>query len=153
MRNLKPIIFAIITCLSFSVFAQGTTSEVVEDSVQLSPTELAVKSYENCLQHENSGVVESAIGNLLMFKHLNPDADTRMIESQLDVLSENGETAMIRRKAALVSKIIKNPVLVSKMEKKFYKDMEQFFEILELGVAVESDALSDANAFIEDLEK
>jgi hypothetical protein len=113
--------------LPFTIFSQNSELPQQDETPQIAKV---LKSYEYCLNHDNEGVVESAIGNVLNYKVLHPDADMLRIKIQLERLSRSGETRRIRYKAFLVSQIIENPELLTKIEKKVYKDAGEFFELL-----------------------
>jgi hypothetical protein len=126
---MKHMAFFFSLILSISLFSQSLKSEQTVDR-QIAT---AIEAYELCLKHENKGVIESTIANVLRFKHLHPDANWENIEILLDELSETSNSSKIQAKASLVLQIMKNPTLASRIEKKFYQDVEQFFKILAIG--------------------
>ncbi|MFC2088944.1 hypothetical protein ACFLSX_05020, partial [Calditrichota bacterium] len=127
---MKYLILFTLICFSLSLFAQNSLSSKFD---QDSLNDIAIKNYEICLTHENEGVVESAIGNVLRFKYRHPDTNLDSIEYLLFELSESYKIKRIREKALLVSQILKNPALVSEIGNNFYKDIHQFLEVMLVG--------------------
>ena len=152
MKSMK-----LFTLVLFIVSSLMTVQAQTSDSAEvMDKNVVAQESYIICLQHENDGVVESAIGNVLLFKKLNPEVDTQAIEKELENISVNGETESVRRKALLANHIIKNPALVSKIDKKFYNDIELFFEVLAIGSGlqdVDLTSMSKVDVSAEKLNK
>lgn len=120
------IIFTLII-FSLSLSAQVSISpKYNQDSLNA----IAIKSYEICLLHENDGVVESAIGNVLRFKFRHPDTNLDSIQTLLLEISQLHPTKIIREKALLVSNILGDQSLVTEIGKNFYKDIHQFLNMM-----------------------
>ena len=132
---MKTTLLIIFLVFSAAIIAQ---EQPCDPPPEMTPTQKALVSYERCLKHENQGVVESAICNVLLFKHLNPDVDMCHLESLIEDLSKNSDNEDIRRKALLVSNILKNPQLVARIDKKYYKNVEEFFDILTIGASLDN---------------
>jgi len=130
---MKYTAFFFIGILSVSLFSQSSKKPEQTKDCKI---DIAIQCYELCLKHTNEGVVESAIANVLMFKHLHPDANWENIEILLDELSNTSNSTRIQKRAYLVSQIMKNPALVSRIEEEFYQDVDQFFEILAIGASL-----------------
>jgi hypothetical protein len=105
--------------LSAAVFAQS--ARVVER---------APKNYENALKSDNPGLVESAIFHVVKFKFFYPEEDIQQLETQIDLLVNDGDTKTIRYKAYLASEFLKNGELLANIEKEDYKDGDSFFKKL-----------------------
>ena len=78
-------IFMYIFCLFFSIslFAKDFEYKLQYKSDKVN---CCVANYELCLMHENEGVVESALVNVIRFKYRCPDADYESIIKQLKQL-------------------------------------------------------------------
>jgi hypothetical protein len=124
---MKFLTIVIFVCFSVTLFSQSLP---VNKLKTLSSTEHAVLGYETCLSHENEGVVESAICNVLKFSYRNPDADLNHVINLLSDLHEKSKNAKIRSKAFVVSQLLKYPELIAEMGDTFYDDMDKLISIL-----------------------
>ncbi|MFQ5584357.1 MAG: hypothetical protein ACE5GL_07980 [Calditrichia bacterium] len=116
---MKYFIIIFITVISIAAFAQ--TREIIDN---------APSNYLNGLKSDNLGVVESAIFHSVKFKLYYPDEKMDKLISELNKLIGEGETGTIRHKAYIALQFLNNPGLLSKIEKRDYKDPVQFFLML-----------------------
>ncbi len=75
--------------------------------------EYAKKSYLNCLESSNEGVVQSAIGIVLQWRLVSPKEDLSACARKIYDLALNGSSPAIRFKASLASLAMDNPALVN----------------------------------------
>ena len=120
---MKISIFLFTLLLSISLFANNTDSRMEINSEK---AKCSIDNYELCLKHENAGVVESALANIIKFKYHCPQANYKCIIKQLNILLKNHENINISKKAALVLQIIHNQDLVAEIGNKFYANLDQF---------------------------
>ena len=104
-----------------------------------------VANYELCLKHENDGVVESSLVNVIKFKYRRPDADYDCIMKQLKQLSQNHENKRISQKAELVLQILQNSELVMAIGDNFYADIDQFLNAIILSSKFEHELTINLN--------
>ncbi len=82
-------------------------------TMNLARVEFAKKSYLDCLNSTNEGVVQSAIGIILQWRLVNPQEDLSKHEEKISDLVMNGGTPGIRFKASLASLVFDNPDVVN----------------------------------------
>jgi len=75
--------------------------------------EFAKKSYLNCLNSTNEGVVQSAIGIILQWRLINPQEDLSKHQEKISDLALNGSTPGTRFKASLASLVFDSPGIVN----------------------------------------
>lgn len=124
---MKKIITICIIFISLSVFANNSSLQKIDKQEKIP---CAIENYRLCLQHENPGVVESTLGNVIKLKYKCPKLDMSLIEKELLSLSEYGVNKNIRSKASLVLKILKNPELVKEIGIQFYANVDQFLDFM-----------------------
>jgi hypothetical protein len=74
--------------------------------------EHAKKSYLQCLESNNEGVIQSTIGIVLQWRLINPQEDLSRLERKINDLALVGRSPAIRFKASLASLAIDNPTIV-----------------------------------------
>ena len=133
---MKISILVFTFLFSFSLFANNTESKIEYKSEKV---KCSVDNYEICLKHENRGVVESALTNVIKFKYRCPKADFECIFQQLKVLSEQSKNENISRKAELVLQILQNPELITEIGNNFYSGIEQYLDAILLNSRFEQE--------------
>ncbi len=122
---MKYLVFIYIVLFSLSIFAKETQSIVEFKSEKI---KCSVENYVLCLKHENLGVVESALVNVIKFRYRCNKADFKNILKQIKVLCVQDENKNISRKAELVYQILQNPELVAEIGDNFYSEVDQYLE-------------------------
>ncbi len=112
---------AILATIILSVMAIAQTAASIEN---------AFNNLEIVLKNGNCGSVESAIFHSVKLKLFHPDKDTEKLESEIHRLIEDGETETIRYIAYLAYQFLRTPGLLAKVEKKDYKNGDEFFQLL-----------------------
>ena len=120
--------FALVLLLSLSAFAQTSTPAI--DEIGEYPAEWQ-EWISTSLEHETSGVIESAIFHVAKFKMRHPERSTDDLQDQLEELVEDGPTAVIRYKSAIALRYLEDPSLYSNVTFKNYRDnSDEFFREL-----------------------
>ena len=122
--------------ISISLFANNTDSRV---EIKSEKAKCSINNYKLCLKHENAGVVESALANIIKFKYHCPNENYKCIIKQLNVLLKNHENNNISKKAALVLKILQNQDLIAEIGNKFYANLDQFLDAIILSSKYEQE--------------
>jgi len=133
---MKIFIFIFSVIFSISAFSRDFDfkTEYKPDKVNC-----CVANYKLCLKHENNGVVESALVNVVKFKYRCPNADYECIIKQLKHLSKNHENKKISQKAELVLQILQNSELIAEIGDNFYADIDQFLDAILLSSRFEQE--------------
>ena len=118
---MKKMITLAVSIILLSGFAYGKS---VEKSINNAPA-----NYLLGLNHENQGVVESAITNVMLLKLYHPEMDLSAISEKLDDLTLNSQDKMIRLKAFIAANFIKYPERFNWIKKGDYEDAVAFFEL------------------------
>lgn len=92
--------------LSISLFAQKDSTIYQEEYLTQDKCEKALKYYLISLDYENTGVVESAITNIMKVKCHHPGIDYSKMIDKLRMLVEHGETKDIRAMAFICAKYL-----------------------------------------------
>ncbi len=95
----------------------------------------AVPNYLNGLKSDNDGLVSSSIFHCVKLKLFYPDQEVGNIVRQLQRLSRLSENEPVRYKAWLAVQFLQNPIWLAGVEKKNYKDENQFFVVLSKALA------------------
>ena len=90
----------------------GNAAEALTTMTQ-AQVEFAKKSYLDCLNSTNEGVVQSAIGIILQWRLINPQEDLSKLERKISDLALNGGSPEVRFKASLASLVMDNPAVVN----------------------------------------
>jgi len=98
MKALK-IIITLIFIMSFGQ-AFGQTSKTLN---------AALPNYYKALNSNNTGMVESAIENLIILKMVAPELDFQDAINKMNELTENGRTDVIKYKAFIGHLYLENP--------------------------------------------
>ena len=133
---MKVIFFIFTLLLSISLFGKDSESKI---EIKTEKAKCSVDNYELCLKHENVGVVQSALVNVVKFRYRCPIADFTSIIKQLKVLSKKAENEKISQKAELVLQILQNPELVAEIGSKYYDDLDQFLDAILLSSRFEQE--------------
>jgi len=88
----------------------------------------AACAYFMCLNHSNSGVIESAIVNIMKLKFFNPDIDYTKCIYKLEQLSKSGQTKFIRVKAYVAANYLKHPERFNWFKSGLYQEISTFFD-------------------------
>ena len=131
---MKVLSVYFIAIFSITIFATNPESEN-----KIKNAKCAVENYELCLSHENPGVVESSLANIIKLRYRCPQTDFAPIVAKLELLSQTNENVNIRNKANMVSKILQNQDLVTKIGDNFYADLDQFLDAMLLSVKFQKD--------------
>ena len=121
------IIFLIASICSLSLFANENDSS---DTIKQEKIKCALDNYKICLSHENPGVVESSLSNIIKFSYRCPEAKINCFFKHLNDISKNAENDKIRKKADLVARILKDPDLIKEIGDNFYNEVDQFLEVI-----------------------
>lgn len=116
---MKSLIITLVAALSLGVFAQSKA--VVEKAPQ---------NYLAALKSGNTGMIESAIFQVVKYQMFYPDQYNYEVVGQLIRLANNSRSEIIREKARLAVAYIQHAEWLSKIEKKDYKDGEELFTLL-----------------------
>ena len=98
MKALKIIITLIFILSLGQVFGQSSKT-----------LSAALPNYYKALNSNNSGMVESAIVNLIKLKMYAPDLDYQDTIKKMNELTENGQTDIIKYKAFIGQLYLENP--------------------------------------------
>jgi hypothetical protein len=106
---------------------------VVSSSLVAQPTEneklnTLVENCTNALNHENDGVVESAIYVSLQFKNRYPEQNDKNFVQALDRIANTSENARVTYKAQLAKIYFKNSDWFSAIEVNSIFDEQEVFE-------------------------
>ena len=126
-HDMKTLLLTLIFAASTSLFAQTGTGMKAQAENDL---QTAVESYEYCLQHDNAGVVESTLANVVRFKLVNPEYDTEALSDDLVSLAQNGETESLRFKAFLANQFLNSGQLLSQLNDQEFDEDEHLFKTL-----------------------
>lgn len=118
MKKMLTLISAFVLTATF-VYGMGEGKSLA----------MATESYMTGLNHENQGVVESAITNVMLLKLYHPEKDFTEILARLDELTVNNPDKMVRLKAFIASNYIKHPERFNWIKKGDYEDAVAFFEM------------------------
>lgn len=110
-------IFILLIALSISTFAQTTLPKASEN-------------YLHALQSENTGVVESAVFNIVRLKLHFPEQNTDQLLKALHELSQNADSESLRYRAYLAASYLEQSSLRDKIKIEKYEDIESFFVML-----------------------
>lgn len=127
---MKLSIILLCLILPLAAFAGDTSDDKLPDADEVA---IALQGYKHGLDHDNQGLVESTILNVLKYKCRYPQIDLSILHPSLIKLGKSGKTADIREKAALVYKLLQNSDLIPSCSKELYADPVRFFEILAIG--------------------
>lgn len=116
---MKSLLIALLTALSPGLFAQSKAL-----------VEKAPQNYLVALKSDNNGLSESAIFQVVKYQMFYPDQYNYKIVGQLIRLANNSRSAVIREKARLAVAYIQHAEWLSKVEKKDYKNGDEFFTLL-----------------------
>ena len=117
MRKFRVTFAFVVLAYSFSIAqAQGNGLKNAE------------KNYLSSLNHQNSGVVESAIVNCMILKLHYPDKNYKQIIKRLNELTLQDPNKIIRVKASIASNYLTYPERFKWIEKNDYKQTIKFFE-------------------------
>jgi hypothetical protein len=120
-------IFLFASICSLSLFANENDNS---NTIKQKKIKCAVENYEVCLSHENPGVVESSLSNIIKFSYRCPEAEINCFFEHLNELSKNAQNNKISKKAELVARILKDPELVKEIGDNFYNEVDQFLEVI-----------------------
>ena len=115
MNTFKTLICGLAVVAASTAQAQSTVESSTSGSLsQPIPAhsrnfDKIQKNYLLCLNSDNAGVVESALGNVTYMRIAYPKLDLREFEGKLLDLTMNGYTRPIRRKAFMALKVFANP--------------------------------------------
>ena len=118
MKKMLTLIAAFVLTTSFA-YGMGEGKSLA----------LATDSYLTGLNHNNPGVVESAITNVMLLKLYHPEKDFSEITERLDELTLNNPEKMIRLKAFIAANYIKHPERFYWIKKGDYEEAVSFFEL------------------------
>jgi len=102
---------ALAMAASMHAAAQGTTTP--HRNIPEQGLVKAEKNYLACLGLENTGLMESAIAQIVRFKMLYPDRELTALRQRLEELSVNGPLPTIRYRAYLAASVLDNPALMA----------------------------------------
>jgi len=117
MKNHKAFIVAITVVAASTGLAQYSVEPPAPAAAQRHVAshgrnfERIQRNYLLCLNSENVGVVESALGHVTYMRIAYPKLDLTVIQEKLLDLSMNGYSRPIRRKAFMALKVFANPSL------------------------------------------
>lgn len=118
MRKLTVTFALVLLAFGFSI-AQTQQKESIK----------AERNYLHALNHENSGVVESAIVKVMILKLHYPEKDYKQLIDKLDELSLEGSPMMIRVKASIARNYLKYPERFMWIANGDYEQTKDFFEL------------------------
>jgi len=118
MRKLFGTLAFVLLAISFS-FAQKPGPALQN----------AEKNYLIGLNHQNPGVVESAIINTMVLKLYYPEKDFSNIIIKLDNISLENPEKIVRVKAFIASNYLKHPDRFNWIEKGDYESAVKFFQL------------------------
>ena len=128
-RIYKIILLGLIFTLGYisAIQAQGDETKLNE----ISYDQNMVYRYKEALQSEVPGVVESGIFFAVKLNLFSPELNSEEIKKELSRLVKKGQTETIRYKAYIAYQYLDNPELLSKIERKNYRNKsDEFFRIL-----------------------
>lgn len=112
------------TVLFFGIFLLSAAAQNSKYSDQ------APQNFLKALKSDNTGLVECAVFHTVKYKLYYPEQKLSDIVPELENLSQNGKSEIIRYKALLAVQFLKNDSLLAKIKKENYKDANQFFLML-----------------------
>ena len=99
MRSITSLIFTLIIFSAISI-SLGQSQKTCE---------AALPNYYNALNSDNTGMIESAIMNVVKLKMYSPDLDYSQVTSKLEELTENGQTDVIKYKSFIAVLYLEHP--------------------------------------------
>ncbi|MBN1406196.1 MAG: hypothetical protein JW956_00320 [Calditrichaceae bacterium] len=88
--------------------------------------------YENSLNHENEGVVKSAIQNIMKLQTVYPELNYSKVIKRLEYLATKSDSKKIRFNAYIAVNIFKYPTQLDWNLPNSYEGMDEFFSNYEI---------------------
>lgn len=111
-------------------FAQATSDQSQTELKELEKIQDAIANYDKGLLHENQGVTESAIINIMRLKYNYPNYDYRTLVNHLENLENAGETKSIRFMAYIVKNYLLHPERFTWVEDMCCKHDQLFYSMI-----------------------
>ncbi len=108
MKTLSFILIVLLAVIDFS-FGQSASNSFEAFSTDTKIWQMASENYLLGLQRENTGVVESAMINLIKLRTVYPEGNYDNVLAELEHLQEEGKTKSIRVMAYITANYIKYP--------------------------------------------
>jgi hypothetical protein len=117
MKTHRALVIGVALTIGIAAQAQDV-SEVVKvgpshsrENVRKIPDfQRIIVNYLACLNSENAGVVESALGHVTLARIKYPEQDLKKIQEKLYDLASQGATQSIRHKAFTAMQVFANPL-------------------------------------------
>ena len=97
----------------------------------------AADNYLVALNHWNSGVVGSAIMNIMKLRTEYPELNYTKLAESLEKISLNSEDQVTRRKASIAALYLRHPERFTWIKKGTYQENNAFFELLALKIEMQ----------------
>ena len=102
---MKKFYISILLVFLFTLSAFSANREEVNVQDEM---KTAVENYNLALKSQNDGLVESAILMVMRVKMMQPELNYKRVLSELDKLTLNGETFVIRNKAFIAGNYLRS---------------------------------------------
>lgn len=123
-------VFFILFIWTINLFAQIDTTQITETKPNQEFYQKAIKYYTHSLYYENTGIVESAIINIMKIKCHNTGIDYSNVIHKLQLLVENGKTNNIKAMAFLCKNYLAIEGLSPELSKLNKDEAGQFISLL-----------------------
>lgn len=120
----------ILFIFTINLFAQIDTTQITETKLNQEVCQKALKYYTHSLDYENTGIVESAIINIMKIKCYHPGIDYSNVIHKLQQLVKNGKTNNIKAMAFLCRNYLAIEGLSPELLKLNKEEAGQFISLL-----------------------
>ena len=128
--NKKQLVLAAIMMVVLAGFSQAQTFYPVLQKYTAVDKERVDKSLAYSLTFTNTGLVESALAVVTMMKLDLPADEFPKIKDEIEDLTTDGTTPVIRYKAYLAEAVFTNPSMFKEETMRQYSDPDEFFSAL-----------------------
>jgi hypothetical protein len=129
MKTKYVVLTALMICVTTAFSQAQTFYPTLKDCTAAYRTQLD-KCYAISLRYDNNGCIESALGIVTMMKLDAPSEEFSRIKDEIDELTINGATPVIRFKAYLAEAVFANPAMFSEEASHRYDDNDALFSAL-----------------------
>jgi len=131
MSRINTILSAIIVVLMlYPSFAQNKNLSAEVEAVKQQKIEMAIKNYQQALESDNLGMIESAILNTMSLKYHYPDYDYSSLIEPLESLENNDESKSIRFMSYIVKNYLLYPDRYAWIDQVHYEFDKDFYAVI-----------------------